>query len=116
VVKNPFELGTAIRFGLVFGVILIAIKAAKVYLGDRGVYLAAGLGGLTDVDAVTLSTAGLAIDPTAAAIAILIASASNTIVKSGLALVLGGRAIGKRAILVGACILVGGGVAAVTLL
>ena len=33
-VKNPFELGTAIRFGLLFGVILLATKAAKVYLGQ----------------------------------------------------------------------------------
>lgn len=109
-VTNPFELGTAIRFGLVFGGILLATKAAKVYLGDRGLYLAAGLGGTTDVDAVTLSTARLAggtIDPEVAAIAILVAVAVNTVVKSTIALVLGNRALGARAFLIGGLIIVG---------
>src|SRR5207245_5963985 len=70
--KNPFELGSAIRFGLGFGVILLATKAAQVYLGDAGVYAAAALAGTTDVDAVTLSTAQLAgLSPHAAVFAIL---------------------------------------------
>ena len=34
--QNPFELGEAIRFGLLFGVITFAAKAAQVYLGDTG--------------------------------------------------------------------------------
>jgi uncharacterized membrane protein (DUF4010 family) len=106
-VANPFELGSAIRFGLVFGVLLLATKAALVYLGDRGVYLAAMIGGTTDVDAVTLSTAKLSMAPHAAVIAILVAIASNTIIKSTFALVRGGRALGKRAFFTGALIIAG---------
>ncbi len=109
-VKNPFELGTAFRFGIVFAAILLATKAADHYLGDRGLYLASALGGTTDVDAVTLSAARLAsetIAAHAAIIAILIAISVNTIVKSSLALALGTRALGKRAFAVGALTIAG---------
>jgi uncharacterized membrane protein (DUF4010 family) len=34
--SNPFELDEAIKFGLLFGVILVISKAAQVYLGDAG--------------------------------------------------------------------------------
>lgn len=108
-VGNPFDLGNAIRFGLVFAVVLFAVKAARVYLGDQGVYLAALVAGGTDVDAVTLSTAAqLGTEaPRAAMIAIIIAVAANTIVKSALAAVIAGRALGRRAFLVGGTIIVG---------
>ncbi len=108
-VKNPFELGSAVRFGVVFAVILLATKAARMYLGNRGLYIAAGVAGLTDVDAVSLSTAKQAgPGDIAAVIAILIAIASNTIVKSSLALAIGGRRLGKRAFLIGALMVTGG--------
>jgi uncharacterized membrane protein (DUF4010 family) len=106
-IKNPFELGSAIRFGIVFAVILLVTKAAKEYLGNRGLYLAALIAGGTDVDAISLSTAKQA-SGTPAVVAILIAVAANTIVKSSLALAIGGRALGKRAFLIGGMILVGG--------
>lgn len=115
-VKNPFELGNAIRFGFMFAVILLVTRAAKQYLGDSGLYLAALVAGSTDVDAVTLSTAkqvGIGLD--AAAIAIVIATLSNTIVKSSLALAIGGRQLGKRALVVGALIVIGGALGSLTL-
>jgi uncharacterized membrane protein (DUF4010 family) len=104
-VKNPFELGTAIRFGLVFAAILLATKAAKVYLGDRGLIAAGAIAGTTDVDALTLSTARLArdsIEADIAAITILVAAGVNTIVKTGIAWTLGGARLGRRAALIGA--------------
>jgi uncharacterized membrane protein (DUF4010 family) len=115
-VKNPFELGNAIRFGIAFAVILLATKAARQYLGDQGLYIAAGVAGLTDVDAVSLSTAKQAgPDDVAAAIAILIAVASNTIVKSSIAAVVGGRRLGKRAFLIGGLIIAGAALGAIPL-
>jgi len=107
-VENPFELGNAIRFGLLFAGILVAIKAAKTYLGNQGVYLAAAIGGTTDVDAVSLSTAkNMGTEAKAATIAIMIAIISNTIVKSSLALGIGGSALGRRAFVIGGLIVVG---------
>jgi uncharacterized membrane protein (DUF4010 family) len=110
-VANPFELGSAFRFGVVFAAILLATKAATVYLGDRGLYLAGAVAGTTDVDAMTLSTARLSrggIDTSVATIAILVAAWTNTIVKSAIAWVLGGRELGRRAVIVGALAIAGG--------
>lgn len=112
-VKNPFELASAIKFGLVFGAVLLATKAAKTYLGDRGLYLASGLAGTTDVDAITLSTAQLARSGTSenvATLAIALAVAVNTIVKTGLAFGLGGVRLGLRAAIVGVAIIAGGAI------
>lgn len=112
--KNPFELGSAIKVTLVFAVVLFAMKAAQTYAGDQGLYLASALGGTTDVDAVTLSSARLAKDGIAAltaTIAIAIAIAVNTVVKTGLAIGVGGWALGKRVALVGALVIVAGAVA-----
>jgi uncharacterized membrane protein (DUF4010 family) len=107
-VKNPFELGNAIRFGIAFAVIMLATKFARAYLGDQGLYLAAGVAGLTDVDAVSLSMARQASPgDTAAVIGILIAVASNTIVKSAIAHAIGGRRLGKRAFFIGALMIAG---------
>jgi len=102
--ENPFELGEAIRFGLLFGVITFAAKAAQVYLGDAGLYLAGAIAGLTDVDAIALSMAQLAQQDAAsagpAARTIVIAVASNTLFKAGMVAFLG--APGLRRIIVAA--------------
>lgn len=91
--SNPFELGEAIRFGLLFGIITFAAKAAQTYLGDQGLYLAGAIAGLTDVDAISLSMAQLAADGAehapAAGLTIAIAVASNTLFKTGMAAFVG---------------------------
>ena len=108
---NPFELASAVKVSLVFGVVLLVTKAANQYLGANGLYLAAALSGTTDVDAVTLSTAKLARTELAhhvATIAITIAIAANTIVKTGLAIGVGGWVLGKRVVVIGALIVLAG--------
>jgi uncharacterized membrane protein (DUF4010 family) len=74
-------------------------KAAQVYLGEGGLYLAGALAGLTDVDAIALSMAQLALaEPEsgkAAARTILIAVLSNTAVKGGMAVFMGAPALRK---------------------
>jgi uncharacterized membrane protein (DUF4010 family) len=112
--KNPFELGSAIKVTLVFALVLFAMKAAQHYAGSQGLYLASALGGTTDVDAVTLSSARLAkdgLDPLVATISIMIAIAVNTIVKAGLAIGIGKWALGKRVVLVAALVIVAGAAA-----
>jgi uncharacterized membrane protein (DUF4010 family) len=96
--KNPFELMSAIKFGLIFALIIFVSKAAQQYLGSGGVYLAAGLAGLTDVDAITLSMANLSkdsISEATAATAILIAVVVNTVVKASIAFSLGAASLRK---------------------
>jgi uncharacterized membrane protein (DUF4010 family) len=55
----PSNLRTAVIFGLLYGGVLFAVAAAKEYVGDSGLYVVAALSGLTDMDAITLSTAQL---------------------------------------------------------
>ena len=57
--EDPTQLKSAIVFGLLYAAVLVAVAAAKEHLGDRGLYVVATVSGLTDVDAITLSTAQL---------------------------------------------------------
>ncbi len=96
-VKNPMELGRAIQFGLLFAVVLFVAKASHAYFGSAGIYVTSALAGLTDVDAITVSAARLAHDqvlanPIASA-SILLACAANTLVKGGIAVIVGGRGL-----------------------
>ena len=102
---NPFELGPALSFGLLYAVILLAANTARLYLGDTGVYLSSIVSGLADVDAITLSMAELSregggIDLQTAARAIVFAVVSNTLVKGAIVLSMGAAAL-RRVILPG---------------
>jgi uncharacterized membrane protein (DUF4010 family) len=116
--NNPFELSEAIKFGLLFGAVTFAAKAAQVYLGDAGLYLAGALAGLTDVDAISLSMANLAGNDPASAIpaarTILIAVITNTLVKAGMAVSMGAPEL-RRRMLPLALLLLGAGAVAVFL-
>jgi uncharacterized membrane protein (DUF4010 family) len=101
---NPFELGEAIKFGLLFGIVTIVAKAAEVYLGATGLYLAGAVAGATDVDAIALSMANRATTtPESIKIAtytIVIAVISNTLVKTGMAAFIGAPAMRRTIVLV----------------
>jgi uncharacterized membrane protein (DUF4010 family) len=117
--QNPFELGLAIRFGLLFGVVTFASKAAAVYLGDSGLYLAGALAGLTDVDAIALSMANLASGDAAslpvAARTVVIAVVANTLLKGVLAATLGAPALRRVLVPALGAILASGALAALLL-
>lgn len=91
--SNPFALDEAIKFGLLFGMVVLISRAAQVYLGDAGLYFAAAVAGLTDVDAITLAMANLAQSDMSnlqiAARSIVIAAMANTLTKSAMAIGLG---------------------------
>jgi len=57
--EDPSDLKAAIIFGLLYAVIIFAVAVAKEHFGNRGLYTVAALSGLTDMDAITLSTAQL---------------------------------------------------------
>lgn len=103
-VTNPFELGPAITFGLLYGFILLATNAAEQFFGSAGLYLSSIISGLADVDAITLTTAELSrngtIESAEATRAIVLAVVSNTFVKGFIVLSTGSAAL-RRAILPG---------------
>jgi uncharacterized membrane protein (DUF4010 family) len=88
--ENPFELGTALKFGLLLAAILLVTEGLRRWVGNQALYPIAAVSGLADVDAVTLSFSALVADgsarPGLAGGAILLAAAVNTLVKGGLGL------------------------------
>lgn len=95
---NPFELKTALKFGVLFALILLLARAAEVFLGEYGLYLASALAGFTQLDAITLSLARLVEEgllKETAVKGLAIAVASNNLFKGGLAISLGSRTYGR---------------------
>jgi uncharacterized membrane protein (DUF4010 family) len=92
---NPAELKPALLFGAAYAVVLLAAAAAKEHLGTQGLYAVAVLSGLTDMDAITLSTSRLAQDgrlgPDSAWRVILVAMLANLVFKGAVVGVLGSR-------------------------
>lgn len=98
-VDNPFELGMAIKFGLLYAGILVVVRLAQTQLGDAGVYLSGILAGVADVDAITLSMVemsrqGMTLE--IVSLAIILATVSNTLVKGAIAWFAGSTSIRRR--------------------
>jgi uncharacterized membrane protein (DUF4010 family) len=114
--ENPFELGPAIRFGLIYAVVLLVSRAAQVYFGDVGIYISSFVSGLVGVDAIALSIVDLIdggelLSLNTAMWAIVIAAMANTLFKGIFALVTGSRAL-RRALAPGLALMLVVGVAA----
>lgn len=118
-VSNPFELRPAITFGLLYGVILLLVRAASLYFGDVGLYLSSLVSGLADVDAITLSVTELSrgggLDRVTAARAVVLAAMANTAVKGGIVLSSGSPEL-RRAFWPGCLLILAVGSAAALLL
>lgn len=98
-VRNPVQLGAALIFGAIYGIITLAMAAGEHYYGDAGTYLVSALSGLTNVDAITLSTARLVGRGDLAAESgknvVVIAYLANLLLKAALACVVGNRRLGR---------------------
>jgi len=91
-IRNPFSLTAALTFGVVYAVILLVVRAAQEYFGANGIYLAAVLSAVADVDAVSIAFARLGAGTTAwrgPAAAVSIALVTNTLTKLGIAVTMG---------------------------
>lgn len=98
-IHNPFDFWIALRFGALLAGIMVLAHALPQWLGRPGLALLAAVSGLAEVDALTLSMARLAggsVTLVGAALAIAIAAAVNTMVKAGLAWLIGLPALGVR--------------------
>jgi len=109
---NPAQLGAALFFGGLYAVVLFLVAVGKEHFGNAAIYGIAIISGLTDVNAITLSTAELfkqgRIESATAWQVILIASLSNLVFKAGAVALLADRALAKRvALLFGICLLFG---------
>ncbi len=113
-IGNPLALKTALGFGAVLALVLIAVHYLRGWLGSEGVFAAAAFSGITDVDALTISVSRL-IDQDLSladgAVAIFIAAAVNTAVKAGISFVAGNRGLGLRVGAIYLATIAAGGVA-----
>lgn len=100
VTESKSELKSAIVFGLLYAVVLFAAAAARESFGASGLYVIAAISGLTDVDAITLSSAELInqgmLDPATGWRLALVAATSNLVFKAGTVALLGPRVLFTR--------------------
>jgi uncharacterized membrane protein (DUF4010 family) len=97
--RNPLELRVAIFYAALLTLFVVLLRAADTGLGVNGVYALAALSGLADVDAAGISLAHAAttrMPESVAATGIILAAMVNTLMKAGLAAVLGGSALARR--------------------
>jgi len=100
--KNPLELVTAFMFAGLFLAMLIITQLAVTYLGQGGVYTLAAIMGVSDVDPFIMGltqAAGSLTPVKVAAGAILIAAASNNVVKGIYAYSLADKKTGLQSLL-----------------
>lgn len=105
--KNPLDIGMALKMAALIAVIMLMTELATTYIGTHAIYPVAAISGIVDVDALTLSmariggrggaggdAAGGQISAEAAIIAILIAAGVNTVAKAAMATGIGGKRLG----------------------
>ncbi len=109
---NPAGMRLAIVFGLLYVVVLLGVAAAKEHFGSSGLYVVAVISGLTNIDAITLSTAELmstaSLDLATGWRVILLAVLTNLVFKAGIVAFAGGKMILLRIVPVFAMALVAG--------
>ena len=93
--KSPLDLGGALQMAALFaGVSLIAALLQTLW-GAAGFLVVAGISGLVDLDAITVTAARMGGPDLIAAQGILLATAINLVVKAGIAASLGGAAMAR---------------------
>jgi uncharacterized membrane protein (DUF4010 family) len=99
-VGNPAELSTAVAFGAFYALVLLLAAELTQRLGGTGLYGVALVSGLTDVDALTLSSLRLfgvaSISAEQAVVAIALAFVANIGFKFAMAGWMGGSALARR--------------------
>ena len=98
---NPLELMAAFVFALFFIAMLVATQLAVTYLGHAGVNILAAMMGVTDVDPFIMGmtqSAGTLTPLKVAATAVLIAAASNNLLKGIYSYSLADRTTGKQSL------------------
>jgi uncharacterized membrane protein (DUF4010 family) len=95
---NPLEMTSAFTFAAIFLAILVATKFVAEQFGNTGVLVMAAIMGAADVDPFILGltqTLGAGLDIGTAALAVVIASAVNNLMKGIYAVIFGSRRTGR---------------------
>lgn len=97
---NPVELGKAFGLGLLFALIVVFGRWAQLTFGSAGLWASGAVGGLLDVDSVTLANARLHHEGLASAEqaggALLLATLTNLALKGTVVVTTGGKELARR--------------------
>jgi len=97
--KNPVTLKSAVQFAALYAAVIFVAKVLIDRASEAALSVVGAVSGINDVDAITLAMADevgrQGLDPTVAARAVLAAVIVNTLVKAGMAFMLGSRALGR---------------------
>ncbi len=96
--SNPLEMTSAITFALIFLTVLIVTQWVAGRFGNTGVLVLAAIMGAADVDPFILGltqTVGVTLDIGTAALAVIVASAVNNLMKGIYAMIFGARQTGR---------------------
>lgn len=98
--EPPSDLRAAVMFGLLYAAVLLGVAFAKQHWGDQGLYAVAAISGLTDMDAITLSTSELMradeLPPSTGWRLILVGALANLVFKGGIVAALGHPRLRRR--------------------
>ena len=103
VLGDPLNIKNAVFFGVFYMGILLLVSFANQVYGAKGIYVSSAISALTDIDAIAISVsklAGTTMNFLIAQNAILLAVLSNTVVKIGIAVFTGSKAL-KKYVLIG---------------
>jgi len=99
-ITNPAELRTAASFGLLYAIVLLFAAWLSDIAGSQGLYAVALITGLTDVDAITLTSLRLfemgKLEDSETVMAIALSMLSNIAFKLGMIYFVGNTLIAKR--------------------
>ncbi len=102
--KNPLSLTVALQFAALYALIVFAVRAVGQNLGAAGIYVVSFFSGLTDLDAISLTlsqgTAAGTVKVDVAIVGVIIAGAANSVLKAGMASVLGSPELRRQVLLV----------------
>ena len=97
--QNPVTLKSALQFAALYAAVIFISKVLIDRASEAALSVVGAVSGINDVDAITLAMADevarQGLDPTFAAQAVLAAVVVNTLVKAGMAIVLGSKALGR---------------------
>jgi uncharacterized membrane protein (DUF4010 family) len=97
--QNPVTLKSALQFAALYAAVIFVAKVLIDRASEAALSVVGAVSGINDVDAITLAMADevarQGVDPTYAAQAVLAAVVVNTLVKAGMAVVLGSRTLGR---------------------
>lgn len=93
----PFDLVTAMGFGVFLTLMAVLVPAAKQWLGTGGIYVLSAASGLIDVDAIVISLARIHSEGELATVPVIaamsLATIANLVTKASIAWVAGGKQV-----------------------